>query len=156
MEELNVFKAGNGINCTKLNENFEKVRQQANSNETELTKIDSTALRKDGSNLTQDIVNDFKKDYPVTLETSGEISLDDNKAYFLTLTGNGTIKLPTVQTDQLSHTITVVVQGSEFSLDLGTTYHLVQNPSYVDLSNPYSVLYIYNKIDNKWYYCLTQ
>lgn len=157
MADLNIFKPGDGINCNKLNENFEMVRKEVNSNEAALGRLDENSLRKDGSNLTPEIINDFKSEQPVMLTTSGDITLKDNESYFLSLTDNGKIILPVISADQLSHTITVIVAGSEYSLDLGTTAHLAQTRTGgLDTQQPYSILYIYNKIDQKWYYCLTQ
>lgn len=153
---LNIFQAGKGINATKINANFAEVQQQANDNETDITTIGNTALLKDGSNLTQTIVDDFQKQTPIILATtSGSITLTDNRAHFLELTGNGTIVLPTPADDQYSHTITLTVQGGSYSLALGTAYHLY-NPRTVDTTKTYNVIYIYNKLDSKWYYGLTQ
>lgn len=150
------FEAGKGINCTKLNANFEEMRQAANSNEQDLQTIDSTALRKDGSNLTPEIIQDFNQVTPTILEDkSGTISVADNTTYFISLAGNATISLPTIQSDQKSHTIIVIVDGGDYSLSLGTTKHLA-SPSTIDTTAAYQVMYIYNKLDNSWYYCLGQ
>lgn len=151
------FQAGKGINCVKLNENFDDLQQKSNNNENAINTIDTESLKKDGSNLTQDIVVDFQKQVPIILSGSGNIYLTDNRAHFLTLTGNNTNKivLPAVTADQYSHTINLVVQGSAYALNLGTTYHLYNDLS-VDTTQTYNVLYIYNKIDEHWYYSLTQ
>ena len=151
---MHTFEAGKGINCNKLNENFTEVAQDANANEKQLNRIESTTLKKDGSNLTQEIVDDFNKSEPVVLSARGTIALEDNKTYFLTLTGGANISLPTIQDDIYSHTIAVTVQGSSYVLDLGTEYHLLQLD--IDRTEPYSVLYTYNKIDKHWYYAVTQ
>lgn len=155
MENLWVFSAGKGVNCNKINENFADVQNQSNTNETAINNIASTALLKDGSNLTQSAINTFQQQTPNILSTSGAISLADNTANFLTLTGNGTISLPAVASDQYSHTISLVVAGGAYSLGLGTTYHLYNNLA-IDTTKTYNVLYIYNKLDNHWYYSLTQ
>lgn len=152
---LNIFEAGKGINAVKINDNFSQVQNQSNTNETAINNIASTALLKDGSNLTQSAINAFQQQTPNILSRSGTISLTDNTANFLTLTGNGTISLPAVASDQYSHTISLVVAGSSYSLSLGTTYHLYNNLD-IDTTKTYNVLYIYNKLDNHWYYSLTQ
>lgn len=153
---LNVFQAGKGINATKVNANFAEVQQQANDNESNITTIANTALLKDGSNLTQTIIDEFQQQTPIILATtSGTITLTDNCAHFLELTGNGTIALPTPASDQYSHTITLTVQGGQYSLDLGTVYHLY-NDLLIDTTQTYNVLYVYNKIDGNWYYSITQ
>ena len=152
---LNIFEAGKGINATKINDNFSQVQNQSNTNETAINNSASTALLKDGSNLTQSAINTFQQQTPNILSTDGTISLADNTANFLTLTGNGTISLPTVASDQYSHTISLVVAGGSYSLGLGTTYHLYNNLD-IDTTQTYNVLYIYNKLDNHWYYSLTQ
>ena len=152
---LNIFEAGKGINAVKINDNFSQVQNQSNTNETAINNIASTALLKDGSNLTQSAINTFQQQTPRILRRSGTISLLDNTANFLTLTGNGTISLPAVASDQYSHTISLVVAGSSYSLSLGTTYHLYNNLD-IDTTQTYNVLYIYNKLDNHWYYSLTQ
>ena len=156
---LNIFQAGKGINATKINANFAEVQQQANDNESDITTISNTALLKDGSNLTQTIVDDFQKQTPIVLATtSGSITLTDNRAHFLELTGNGTIVLPTPAADQYSHTITLTVQGGNYSLDFQTATggHHLYNPIIVDSTQTYNVIFIYNKIDGCWYYGLTQ
>ena len=152
---LNIFEAGKGINAVKINDNFSQVQNQSNTNETAINNIASTALLKDGSNLTQSAINAFQQQTPNILSRSGTISLTDNTANFLTLTGDGTISLPAVASDQYSHTISLVVAGGSYSLVLGTTYHLYNNLD-IDTTQTYNVLYIYNKLDNHWYYSLTQ
>ena len=152
---LNIFEAGKGINAEKINDNFSQVQSQSNTNETAINNIASTALLKDGSNLTQSAINTFQQQTPRILRRSGTISLLDNTANFLTLTGNGTISLPAVASDQYSHTISLVVAGGSYSLGLGTTYHLYNNLD-IDTTQTYNVLYVYNKLDNHWYYSLTQ
>ena len=152
---LNIFEAGKGINAVKINDNFSQVQSQSNTNETAINNIADTALLKDGSNLTQSAINTFQQQTPRILRRSGTISLLDNTANFLTLTGNGTISLPAVASGQYSHTISLVVAGGSYSLGLGTTYHLYNNLD-IDTTKTYNVLYIYNKLDNHWYYSLTQ
>lgn len=154
-QTLYTFSAGKGINQVKLNYNFGQLQQQSNTNETNINTIANTALSKDGSNLTQTIIDEFQQQTPNILSTSGTIALTDNSANFLTLTGNGTISLPNVPADQYSHTINLVVAGSAYSLDLGTVYHLY-NDLLIDTTQTYNVLYIYNKIDGNWYYSITQ
>lgn len=150
------FEAGKGINCTKLNANFTEVQGDANANEIALQTLDSTALRKDGSNLTSQIITAFNQTTPVILQNqSGTISVADNTTYFITLSNNATISLPSIAADQKSHTIICIIHPNSKSLSFGTTKHL-SSPSVFDNSNPYQVMYIYNKIDNNWYYCLGQ
>ena len=154
---LNIFEAGKGINATKINDNFSQVQSQSNANETAINNIADTALLKDGSNLTQNIIDAFQQQTPIILQNrSGTISLADNTVYFLSLSGNATISLPTISSDQYSHTIILYVQShSSFSLTLGTQKHFFDY-NYVNISNPYSVMYTYNKLDNSWYYSITQ
>lgn len=152
---MHTFEAGKGINAVKINENFTEVVDLANANETALLRIEQTALRKDGSNLTQYAIDKFKQETPNILIGDGTIALADNTANFLTLTGNGTILLPNIAQDQYSHTMTLVVSGSEYALNLGTTKHLL-NPVGIDTTQTYNVLYVYNKLDNSWYYSITQ
>ena len=152
---MNIFKAGKGINAVKINNNFSQLQTRSNNNETAINNIAKTALLKDGSNLTQSAINTFQQQTPNILSRSGTISLADNTANFLTLTSNGTISLPAVASDQYSHTISLVVAGGSYSLGLGTTYHLYNNLD-IDTTKTYNVLYIYNKLDNHWYYSLTQ
>lgn len=155
MQAMYVFEAGKGINATKINANFSELQNQTNTNETDIGNLASTALLKDGSNITPSLVATFQQQTPNILSTSDTIALTDNSANFLTLTDNGTISLPNVPADQYSHTINVVVAGSAYSLDLGATKHLY-NPLTIDTTQTYNVLYIYNKIDNSWYYSITQ
>lgn len=156
---LYVFQAGKGINATKVNANFSEVQQQANDNETDLTTLANTALLKDGSNITQTMVDEFQKQTPVILSGNGNINLTDNKVHFLTLTGNNSNKvvLPTPASDSYSHTIVLIVQGSNYSLNIsnGTAGHLYNDTS-VNTTSPYNVMYIWNKLNNSWYYSLTQ
>ena len=158
-QDLHVFSAGKGINQAKINYNFAELQQETNTNETAINNIANTALLKDGSNLTQDIVDDFQKQTPIILSGNGDINLTDNKVHFLTLTNNNSnrVVLPTPVSDNYSHTIVLIVQGSAFSLNVanGTAGHLYNDTS-VNKANTYSVMYIYNKIDNHWYYSLTQ
>ncbi|MCQ2574558.1 MAG: hypothetical protein MJ156_00435 [Alphaproteobacteria bacterium] len=150
------FEAGKGINCNKLNDNFDEVKDDANANEQALQTIDSTALRKDGSNLTAQIISAFNQVTPVVLTNqSGTISLSDNTTYFISLSGNATISLPSVPSDQRSHTIIVVVHSNNKSFNPGTTKHLA-TPAIYDNTKPFQYMYIYNKIDNSWYYCVGQ
>lgn len=153
---MHTFEAGKGINAIKINENFTEVRDLANDNETTLYRLSQTALLKDGSNLTQDIITEFQQEEPVVLTNkSGDISLTDNKTHFLSLSGAGKIVLPTVNQDLFSHTITLIVDGSSYSLDLGTTNKILTKGD-VDVSKTYSVLYIYHKVHRAWYYYISQ
>lgn len=155
---LNIFQAGKGINATKVNANFAEVQQQANDNESNITTIGNTALLKDGSNLTQTIVDDFQKQTPIILTTtSGTITLTDNRVHFLSPTGNGTIDLPSPAVDQYSHTIVLIVEPSNYSLDVGSgTVGTISSQFNIDTTLPYNVLYVFNKIDQHWYYGLSQ
>ena len=154
-----VFQAGKGINSIKLNANFANLKQAANDNGDSIDDIENNALQKNGSNLTQQIIDDFQKETPIVLSSNGNINLTDNRTHFLTLTGNNTNKviLPTPASDEYSHTIVLVVQGSAYSLNIanGTAGHLYNNLE-IDTTQTYNVMYIYNKIDNSWYYSLTQ
>ena len=158
MQAMNVFEAGKGINVVKINANFAELQSQTNTNETDIGNLANTALLKDGSNITPSLVATFNQQTPNILSADGTISLADNTANFLTLTGNGTISLPAVASDQYSHTISLVVAGGSYSLDFNTATggrHLFNNLD-VDPTQTYSVLFIYNKLDNHWYYSLTQ
>lgn len=155
---MNVFQAGQGINCNKLNANFSDLQTQTNTNESNINTIASTALKKDGSNLTASIIADFQKQVPNIITGDNTITLTDNSANFLTLTGNGVIALPPIVADQYSHTVTLVVEGSNYSLDIQTATggkHLF-NDLDIDPTQTYNVLFIYNKLDNSWYYSVTQ
>lgn len=154
-QTLYTFSAGKGINQVKINYNFAELQQESNTNETAINNIANTALLKDGSNLTQSIIDEFQQQTPNIITSSGSIALTDNSANFLTLTGNGTISLPTISADAYSHTISLIVEGGSYSLDLTATKHLY-NPVTIDTTKTYNVLYIYNKIEDEWYYSLTQ
>lgn len=149
---MNTFHAGDGINVNKLNENFEELKNQANSNETNLTNISNTALLKDGSNMSADLVTKLNGVNSIILENvSGDLNLLDTSAYDITLSGPATIVLPTVLPDNFSHTITVVINQNGFSLDVGTTHNIVEPNQDININAPYSILYVFNKIDNLWY-----
>lgn len=155
---MNVFQAGQGINCNKLNANFSDLQTQTNTNESNINTIASTALKKDGSNLTASIIADFQKQVPNIITGDNTITLTDNSANFLTLTGDGVIALPPIVADQYSHTVTLVVEGSNYSLDISTATgekHLYNDLS-IDPTQTYNVLFVYNKLDNSWYYSITQ
>ena len=150
------FQSGKGINALKLNDNFTELQTKSNSNESAINSLSNDALRKDGSNITQALVDDFNTVTPIILSNqAGTISLQDNKQYFLTLSGSGTISLPVVPSDSYSHTIVLIVQGSNYSLNLGTQKTLGSLIG-IDSTRAYQVLYIYNKIDNSWYCCYGQ
>jgi hypothetical protein len=153
---MHIFEAGKGINALNINKNFTDVMDLANANEVALLRIEQTALRKDGRNLTQDVVTQFQQDEPIILENQKEdIVLTDNKTHFLSLSGAGKIVLPTIADDQFSHTITLIVDGSSYSLDLGST-NVILTKGDVDVAKTYSVLYIYHKIHRAWYYYISQ
>lgn len=152
-----LFTAGKGINCIKLNSNFAALQNLSNANETDLNTIGNTALLKDGSNLTQSIVDTFNTVTPTVLTNqSGTITLQDNTSYYISLAGATTISLPVIASDNISHTITVVVEGSNYSLDIGTNGNTLGTLLTIDSTKAYQILYIYNKIDNTWYSCLGQ
>lgn len=155
---LNIFQAGKGINATKVNANFAEVQQETNSNESAITNIANNALWNDGTNLTQAIVDDFQKQNPIVLTTtSGSISLTDNRVHYLSPTGNGTIVLPIPAVDQYSHTIVLIVEPSNYSLDVGSgTAGTISSQFNIDTTLPYNVLYVFNKIDQHWYYSISQ
>ena len=155
---LHYFSPGKGINAIKLNENFAALADNLNTNENEINNIADTALLKDGSNLTQTIINEFQAQEPNILSGNGTIVLTDNTANFLTLTGNATISLPTIAQDAYSHTIVLTVEGGSYTLDVATATnnkHLYTDVE-LDPTETYCVLFLYNKIENAWYYCLNQ
>ena len=156
--DLNQFYAGDGVNCIKINENFAELQSKSNNNENAINAISNQALLKDGSNLTAQIIDDFRKQPATVLSGSGTISLLDNSANFLTLTGDAVISLPTISSDDYSHTILLVVAGSTYSLDVQTATggHHLYNPVVIDTESPYNVMFIFNKLDNNWYYSITQ
>lgn len=149
------FESGKGINATKLNSNFSEVQTAANANESDLNTISNTALLKDGSNLTDAMIKTLNEGVDESVTLNGSKTLQDNKSYHITLTGNSTIVLPSVSSDSFSHTIIMIVDGSNKSLNLGTTKHFINN-LILDTTQTYAVLYIYNKIDNNWYYNIVQ
>ena len=156
---MNIFQAGKGINATKINDNFSQLQNQTSTNETNINTIANTALLKDGSNLTQSIVNDFNASEPIVLESSGTISLTDNRVHYLTLTANNNnkIQLPSISSDSFSHTIVLIVAPSNYSLNIAEdTYGTIGSPVLLDSTLTYSVMYVYNKIDNHWYYTVSQ
>lgn len=161
LADLWEFRAGDGINQVKLNENFAELQQKSNTNERNIDNLANTALLLDGSNLTSSIVEDFQKRTPNVISADGNIVLTDNSSNFLTLTGNNsnTIVLPTITPDAYSHTINLTVQGGAYSLDINTAtggHHLYNGQYSVDPTQTYNVLFIYNKIDGFWYYSITQ
>lgn len=156
---MHTFEAGKGINAIKTNANFTEVRDLANANETALLRLSQTALLKDGSNLSQEVVDKFKQDEPIVLENrQGDIALTDNKTHFLSLSGAGKVVLPNISDDQFSHTITLIVNGSSYTLDAsnGGTLPQILTKGDVDVSKPYNVLYIYHKVHRAWYYYISQ
>jgi hypothetical protein len=154
---MNIFEAGKGINAIKINDNFAQLQSKSNSNESAINFVANNAILKDGTNLSQTIIDDFHKMTPIVLENQSEIiSLNDNSVYFISLSGNADITLPPIADDAYSHTIVVYVQGhSGKSLTLGTNKYFF-NYSELTVSNPYSIMYIYNKLDRNWYYSITQ
>lgn len=157
MEELQIFKAGDGPNCIKLNANFQLMKQLQNANETTLQTIASTALLKDGSNFPNSLKEEIRQNPPVILSGDGDQTLTANAEHFFTPTGNARFVLPNVANDDHSYTCTVVVQGSNYSVDVSaaTGGQLISNTQ-LDITKPYSVMFIYNHIDSKWYYYITQ
>lgn len=151
---METFYDGKGINVVKLNANFDALKNQTNANETAIQNIANTALLKDGSNVTPEMIQKFKQDTVTSLSTSGTINLSDGGDYILTLTGNGTVLLPTITNDSFSHTITMIVMGGSFSLNMSAATPVL-NPT-IDIARPYSVMFVFNKVDNKWYYFLGQ
>lgn len=160
MQTLNTFEAGKGINCDKINFNFSELQNQTNLNETDINAIASTSLKKDGSNLTDNIVTDFRKQKTTTIFGDGTISLSDNKVYSLFLLGgNAQISLPSITPDEFSHTICLFVSGNDHGYrvsNLGTVNHIYNNISSVDTSKSYYIMYFYNKLNQAWYYSVTQ
>lgn len=155
---LYTFQAGKGINANKINSNFTEVKNQANTNENNINTIANTALLKDGSNMSPGMAINFNKQQTKVVYASGnDITLTDNQWYSINLNGNGSnIVLPNVTPGDKSHTIIAMIRSNGYSLNyLGTTYHLL-NDLNVDTTGNYSVMYVYNKLDNHWYYSLTQ
>lgn len=156
VDNLVIFNAGEGVSAPDLNQNFEDLRVQSNTNESGINDIEANALRIDGSNVTDALVNEFNRMPVVVLGTSGTLQLTDNADHFLAPTGNCTLTFPTIpQGDTHSHTINVAVQGSNYSVTHNLTHHLLNDLS-VDTTAPYNLLFMYNYSDGNWYYYLTQ
>ena len=137
------------------------MRAQSNSNEARITNIENTALRIDGSNVTDETVEAFNRNIVVTLGTSGVMSLTDNAEHFLAPTGNCYLDTPVIaQGDQYSHTINIAVQGSNYGVTLrengqAITRHLL-NGENVNTTLPYNLLLMYNHLDGHWYNYISQ
>ena len=156
IDNLIQFNAGEGISAPDLNQNFEDLRVATNTNEAGITNIGANALRVDGTNVTDATVAAFNRSVVVTLGTSGTLQLTDNADHFLAPTGNCTLVFPTITPgDNISHTINVAVQGSNYIVNHGLTHHLLYD-STVDTTAPYNLLFMYNHSDSNWYYYLTQ
>lgn len=156
------FQAGKGINANKINSNFTEVKDQANANENNINTIMNTSLKKDGSNLTDSIINEFQKEIMYTYSAKNVIILDEshfaNKTVCLRLTGNGQIRLYNPTDIIHSNTVRLIVQGSSYTLDVDYATggrHLYNNLN-IDPTQTYCVLFIYNRLDNNWYYSITQ
>lgn len=156
-----VFNAGEGIPAPDLNANFDTLRTQSTANEAKITNIENTALRIDGSNVTDATVAAFNRNETVTLATSGASLLTDNAEHFLAPTGDCDLTVPVIaQGDLYSHTINIAIQGSNYGVTLyegGTaiTRHLL-NGENVDTTLPYNILLMYNHLDGHWYYYISQ
>lgn len=155
------FQAGKGINANKINSNFTEVKDQANANESNINTIINTSLKKDGSNITDSIVNEFQKEIVYTMSGKDSIHLFQqalNSTTFLQLTGNGKIYLSIAPDQTHSNTVRLIVQGSPYSLDIQSATgnrHLYNNLT-IDTTKTYCVLFLFNKLDSCWYYSLTQ
>lgn len=154
--EMIKFFAGEGISAPDINTNFDNLKTQSNINESGINDIDTNALRVDGTNVSDATVAAFNRSVVVTLGTSGALQLTDNADHFLAPTGNCTLVFPTITPgDNISHTINVAVQGSNYIVNHGLTHHLLYD-STVDTTEPYNLLFMYNHSDGNWYYYLTQ
>lgn len=159
--EMNVFNAGEGIPAPELNANFDNLKTESNSNEARITDIENTALRIDGSNVTDATVEAFNRSITVTLPTSGTATLTDNAEHFLAPTADCYLDTPVIaQGDLYSHTINIAVQGSNYGVTLreggqAITRHLL-NGENVDTTLPYNLLLMFNHLDGHWYYYISQ
>lgn len=159
--EMIVFNAGEGIPAPDLNANFDTLRTQSNANEANITNIENTALRIDGSNVTDATVAAFNRNEIVTLGTSGVLSLTDNAEHFLAPSGDCYLDTPVIaQGDLYSHTINIAIQGSNYGVTprengQAITRHLL-NGENVDTTLPYNLLLMYNHLDGHWYYYISQ
>lgn len=159
--EMNVFNAGEGIPAPELNANFDNLKTESNSNEARILNIENTALRIDGSNVSDATVEAFNRNTIVTLGTSGVMSLTDNAEHFLAPTGDCYLDTPIIAVgDSYSHTINIAVQGSNYGVTLreggqAITRHLL-NGENVDTTLPYNLLLMYNHLDGHWYYYISQ
>lgn len=159
--DMIIFAAGEGIPAPDLNTNFDQLRTQSNKNESDITTIENTSLKVDGSNITDETVAAFNRSITVTLPSSGASTLTDNAEHFLAPTGDCTLTVPVIaQGDQYSHTINIAVQGSNHSVTLmeGSTVitrHLL-NGENVDTTLPYNLLLLYNHLDGHWYFYISQ
>ena len=156
IDNLVIFHAGEGISAPDLNQNFEDLRVAVNINESGIDDIATNALKVDGTNVTDATVAAFNRSPVVILGTSGTLQLTDNAEHFLAPTGDCTLVFPTITPgDNITHTINVAVQGSNYGVSHGLTHHLLYD-STVDTTAPYNLLFMYNHSDGNWYYYLTQ
>lgn len=159
--DMIIFNAGEGISAPDLNTNFDNLKDQSNQNESDITTINNTALKVDGSNVSSATVAAFNRNITVTLSTSGASNLTDNAEHFLAPTGDCILNLPAVaQGDQYSHTVNIAVQGSNYGVEvryngIPVTKHLLNDVS-VDTTAPYNILLMYNHLDGDWYYYISQ
>lgn len=155
------FYAGDGISAPDLNTNFELLRTQSNANEASITNLENTCLRIDGTNISDATVAAFNRSLVATLPGTGTSSLLDNTEHFLEPTGNCSLEVPSITPGDLySHTINVVVQGSNYTVTLlengvVITRHLL-NYENIDTTLPYNIFLVYNHSDGHWYYYISQ
>lgn len=158
VSQTQIFSAGKGINCIKLNQNFADLQTKSNTNETQINNIATNSLKKDGSNVTQSVVDAFNTVTPVVLTNqSGTITLQDNTPYYISLSGDAVLDtMPIVAPDGISHTITAVIQCNNYSFDMSVIHGTLGSVISIDTTKDYQVMFIYNKIDGYWYYSIGQ
>lgn len=158
VSQTQIFSAGKGINCIKLNQNFADMQNKSNTNETQINNIATNSLKTDGSNITQDIVDAFNTITPTVLTNqSGTITLQDNTQYYISLSGNATLgTMPVVGSDNISHTIIVVIEPNNNSFDISIVGRSLGSGITINTAYAYQIMFIFNKIDGYWYYCIGQ
>lgn len=82
--------------------------------------------------------------------TSGSISLETNKVYTVTLSGNAAFTLPSTVDDTIFNQIFVQAQITQsITLDLGTANYLGEEPSLE--AGDYNIVYEYDNNNSAWF-----
>ena len=115
--------------------------------------FDITVFQEEVNQITESAINNINASQNIhsITETEGNIALEADKMYTMTITGTTTFTLPTVTDMSKFHQIKLMIKvDATTTINWGTTYFFNKETPDIDSGNSYDVYYDYDNLLGQW------